>query len=126
MAKNLMDKGELVPDELISRLLKEFLKSIDYKNGFILDGFPRTLEQCTLLDDIFEELSLAISFSESEKNWSEEHQPLFIFKADFNLDLIYKTDSGWNYDDFSDTILGGYHKIKTYNNAENLNGFVIN
>lgn len=76
--------------------------------------------------DIFEELSLAISFSESEKNWSEEHQPLFIFKADFNLDLIYKTDSGWNYDDFSDTILGGYHKIKTYNNAENLNGFVIN
>ncbi|MDA3862140.1 MAG: adenylate kinase [Melioribacteraceae bacterium] len=58
MAKNLMNKGELVPDELIGRLVKEFLKSTDYKQGFILDGFPRTIEQCTLLDDIFDELKI--------------------------------------------------------------------
>jgi len=58
MAKQLMDKGDLVPDNLIGDLVKEFLKSIDYKKGFILDGFPRTLEQCNLLDNIFAELQI--------------------------------------------------------------------
>lgn len=58
MAKALMDKGELVPDDLIGRLVEEFLHSIDYKKGFILDGFPRTIEQCSMLDDIFETLDI--------------------------------------------------------------------
>ena len=51
-AKAFMDKGELVPDELVLGLLKERLKKPDCKNGFILDGFPRTLEQARALEGI--------------------------------------------------------------------------
>jgi adenylate kinase len=47
-----MDKGELVPDELILEILKKRLEEKDCTNGFILDGFPRNLEQAKLLDSI--------------------------------------------------------------------------
>ena len=57
-AKVLMDRGDLVPDDLIGDLLKDFLKNIDYKKGFILDGFPRTVLQCKFLDNIFDELGI--------------------------------------------------------------------
>lgn len=44
------DQGHLVPDELVVALLEDRLKQDDCKNGFILDGFPRTLEQAKYLD----------------------------------------------------------------------------
>jgi adenylate kinase len=47
-----MDKGKLVPDELIVGILKERLKNKDCEKGFILDGFPRTLEQVERLKKI--------------------------------------------------------------------------
>ena len=42
-------KGLLVPDELIIRIISQFLDRSDYRNGFILDGFPRTVEQAEKL-----------------------------------------------------------------------------
>ena len=45
-----MDKGELVPDELVVDLVKDRLEQDDCKNGFMLDGFPRTLAQAEALD----------------------------------------------------------------------------
>ena len=44
-AKSFMDKGLLVPDEVVIEMIKERLKKDDCKNGFILDGFPRTINQ---------------------------------------------------------------------------------
>ena len=44
-AKSYMDKGLLVPDEVVIEMMKERLKKDDCKNGFILDGFPRTINQ---------------------------------------------------------------------------------
>jgi len=44
-AKEYMDKGALVPDEIVTGIVAERLKSPDTKNGYILDGFPRTLKQ---------------------------------------------------------------------------------
>ena len=44
-AKSYMDKGQLVPDEVVIEMMKERLKKDDCKNGFILDGFPRTINQ---------------------------------------------------------------------------------
>ena len=44
-AKEFMDAGKLVPDELIMGLIEERLDQADYQNGWILDGFPRTLPQ---------------------------------------------------------------------------------
>ena len=48
----LMDKGILVSDEIVTGLLKERIKNDDCKNGFILDGYPRTLSQAGILDTI--------------------------------------------------------------------------
>ncbi len=47
-----MNKGQLVPDELVIRILKERISKPDCKNGFILDGYPRNLNQANLLDNI--------------------------------------------------------------------------
>ncbi len=55
-AKSIMDKGELVPDEIMAGIVKEALTSKRAANGFILDGFPRTPEQARMLDNIFSEL----------------------------------------------------------------------
>jgi adenylate kinase len=50
-AKAYYDRGELVPDEVIIRLLLERISQPDARNGFLLDGFPRTLEQARALDE---------------------------------------------------------------------------
>ena len=49
-AKSYMDKGELVPDEVVIAMVKERLAEDDCKNGYILDGFPRTIPQAEALD----------------------------------------------------------------------------
>lgn len=55
-AKKYMDAGDLVPDELVIGLVKERLQDDDTKNGFILDGFPRTTTQAVALDSELAEL----------------------------------------------------------------------
>ncbi len=52
--KSYADKGNLVPDELVIELLKDRLKKDDCENGYILDGFPRTLAQAEALENIAE------------------------------------------------------------------------
>jgi adenylate kinase len=49
-AKEYMDKGLLVPDNLVVAIVEERLKEADCKDGFLLDGFPRTVEQAEALD----------------------------------------------------------------------------
>ncbi|MCI0497488.1 MAG: nucleoside monophosphate kinase, partial [Thermoplasmata archaeon] len=51
-AKRYMDAGDLVPDGIVIGMMAERLRADDCSNGFILDGFPRTLEQATALADI--------------------------------------------------------------------------
>jgi len=60
-AKEYMDKGELVPDELIIAMAAERLKQDDARDGFILDGFPRTREQAKALDQLLGELGRRIT-----------------------------------------------------------------
>ena len=50
-AKSYMDKGELVPDEVVVEMVKERIAEDDCQNGFLLDGFPRTLAQARALDE---------------------------------------------------------------------------
>lgn len=50
--KSYSEKGELVPDQIINDLIMEKLDSDECKNGFILDGYPRTIEQAVFLDKI--------------------------------------------------------------------------
>ena len=49
-AKTYMDKGELVPDELVVDLIMDRFKEADCANGYVLDGFPRTIPQAEALD----------------------------------------------------------------------------
>lgn len=51
-AKAIMDRGELVPDAMVVRIIAERIAEPDCKTGFILDGFPRTLPQAAALDDL--------------------------------------------------------------------------
>ncbi|MHA1583245.1 MAG: adenylate kinase [Candidatus Baldrarchaeia archaeon] len=55
-----MSKGELVPDEIVIEVLKKRLQEADCVDGFILDGFPRTLNQAKALDNMLNELNLKI------------------------------------------------------------------
>lgn len=50
-AKSFMDAGGLVPDEVVIGIIKDRLKEKDCENGFILDGFPRTIPQAQALED---------------------------------------------------------------------------
>lgn len=60
-AKEYMDRGDLVPDELVVDLVKDRLDQDDCKDGFMLDGFPRTVFQAQELDKIMEAKGLKIN-----------------------------------------------------------------
>lgn len=61
-AKNFMDKGELVPDDVMIDLIKERLQEADCSSGFILDGFPRTVQQAIALDDYLSQIDQPIDY----------------------------------------------------------------
>ena len=56
-AKDTMEKGELVSDEIIEGLMRDRLKEEDCLNGFVLDGFPRNVLQAEKLDELLKDLS---------------------------------------------------------------------
>ena len=62
-AKSYMDAGKLVPDELTVRLLLDRVANDDCKNGYILDGFPRTIPQADALDAELTKLGEKIDFA---------------------------------------------------------------
>lgn len=51
-AQSYMDKGELVPDDLVQEMVQERLSQVDTKSGWILDGFPRTVSQAVFLEEL--------------------------------------------------------------------------
>lgn len=60
-AKKCMDSGKLVPDSVTIGIVKERLAQDDCKKGFLLDGFPRTAEQATALDEILPEIGIKLT-----------------------------------------------------------------
>lgn len=56
-AHELIERGELVPDNIMIDLMREMLREKAYQNGFILDGFPRTVSQAEALEKLFKELN---------------------------------------------------------------------
>ena len=62
-AKTYMDQGLLVPDELTVRILLDRVSKEDCKNGYVLDGFPRTIPQAEVLDDAINKLGDKIDYA---------------------------------------------------------------
>ncbi len=62
-AKGYMDKGQLVPDELTVRILLDRVAKDDCKNGYVLDGFPRTIPQAEVLDKEVSKMGDKIDFA---------------------------------------------------------------
>lgn len=71
-AKKHMDSGSLVPDQVVIGIIRERLEKIDIQEGFLLDGFPRTLVQgealCQMLSELGCELTRVLYFELEEKN----------------------------------------------------------
>lgn len=59
-AKSYMDKGQLVPDAVTIGIVRDRLQAEDAKQGFLLDGFPRTLPQAEALDEILKDLDMTL------------------------------------------------------------------
>jgi adenylate kinase len=59
-AKAIMDSGELVPDEVVVGIVSDRIEKTDAKNGFILDGFPRTVGQAEALEKMLKEKGLKL------------------------------------------------------------------
>ncbi len=59
-AKGIMEKGLLVPDGLVAKMLDERFNNPDIKKGFILDGYPRTLSQAGTLDEILSRKKISV------------------------------------------------------------------
>ena len=66
-AKSYMDAGKLVPDEVVIGLIKEKLATDDCKNGFILDGFPRSIPQAEALDAMGIEVDVVLSLEVADE-----------------------------------------------------------
>lgn len=62
-AKKYMDQGQLVPDELTVKILLDRVAQDDCKNGYVLDGFPRTIPQAEVLDRALTELGDSIDYA---------------------------------------------------------------
>ena len=61
--KKFLDNGELVPDEVMIRVVEERLSKSDCTDGYILDGFPRTEEQAKALDEYLKRVGKSINFA---------------------------------------------------------------
>ena len=62
-AKTYMDEGKLVPDELTVRILLDRVAKDDCKNGYVLDGFPRTIPQAEVLENELDKLNDKVDFA---------------------------------------------------------------
>ena len=66
-AKSFMDAGQLVPDEVVIGIVKDRLQEDDCKNGYILDGFPRTIPQAEALDEMGANIDYVVDLEVDDK-----------------------------------------------------------
>ena len=66
-AKSYMDNGQLVPDEVVIGIIKDYLSSDKCSNGFILDGFPRSIPQAEALDKMGVKIDAALSIEVADE-----------------------------------------------------------
>ena len=103
-AKTLMDRGDLVPDEVVIAMISSKLDNNPNTNGFIFDGFPRTAAQAEALDNLLEDKGTSISAMLSLKVEDEE-----LIRR-----LLSRGESSGRADDQDESIIA--NRINEYNN----------
>ena len=73
IAKDYVEKGALVPVEVVAQIIKDRLSQDDVQEGFILDGFPRSTEQANMLDDMLKEIDASY-----RKPYGKNHLQTFL------------------------------------------------
>jgi adenylate kinase len=89
LAKSYMDAGKLVPDEVIIGLIKEKLASESCKNGYILDGFPRTIPQAEALDAMGAKVDAVLSLEVADEKIIERMSGRRVCKCGASYHVTY-------------------------------------
>ena len=89
LAKSYMDAGKLVPDEVIIGLIKEKLASESCKNGYILDGFPRTIPQAEALDAMGAQVDAVLSLEVADEKIIERMSGRRVCKCGASYHVVY-------------------------------------
>ena len=103
-AKKLMDRGDLVPDEVVIGMISSKLDNNPNANGFIFDGFPRTTAQAEALDDLLDEKGTSIAAMLS----------LIVEDEELIRRLLSRGESSGRADDQNESIIA--NRINEYNN----------
>ena len=103
-AKKLMDRGDLVPDEVVIGMISSKLDNNPDANGFIFDGFPRTTAQAEALDNLLDEKGTSISAMLS----------LIVEDEELIRRLLSRGESSGRADDQNESIIA--NRINEYNN----------
>lgn len=90
-AKSFIDAGQLVPDEVVIGIIKDRLAQNDCANGFILDGFPRTIPQAEALDEMGVEIDKVIDIEVPDEKITERMSGRRVCKeCGTSYHLVYK------------------------------------
>ena len=103
-AKSIMDRGDLVPDEVVIGMIRSILEKKPNAKGFIFDGFPRTTAQAKSLDQMLDELNTSISTMLS----------LDVDEDELTKRLLERGKSSGRADDANESIIR--NRIQEYNN----------
>ena len=91
IAQQLIEKGHFVPDDITNQIVKERLSCEDCKKGFLLDGYPRNLQQAKALSEILNELNLNLDAA-----INLEIEDSAVFERIVNRRLCSKCGKGYN------------------------------
>ena len=89
-AKSYIDAGQLVPDEVVIGIIKDYLSSDNCKNGFILDGFPRSIPQAEALDAMGVRIDAALSIEVADEKIVERMSGRRVCACGASYHTIYK------------------------------------
>jgi len=88
-AKSYIDAGQLVPDEVVIGIIKEYLASDVCKNGFILDGFPRSIPQAEALDEMGVQIDVVLSIEVADEKIVERMSGRRVCSCGASYHVVY-------------------------------------
>ena len=95
-AKNFIDDGKLVPDEIVIGIIKEYLMSDVCRNGFILDGFPRSSPQAEALDGMGVKIDAVLSIEVADSKIVERMSGRRVCTCGASYHTVYKPSQKTN------------------------------